>query len=473
MSGINLSPRALASRRGASGTAGRLLAGSPSAESASMAAPSGVPFTGRPRAADLAGPIEPTDLRKLAEAYAMATRRDHPLHHALMDRLHPDHARAVADYERLHEQAFAPRTAVRGKPAEAHPQTGAASLITPAEKPPATGLKRPSAGPAMLTPLPAQKPPAQPVAPIPPQKPAGSVKPEGAAEPPSSLEAMPRPEVKQRPERQWLSERVMQRGTVEEIIAFDRRAGAEDQARQAPPPFRDGLPPRTFAVSASGYEAMRDAIEAMPSLSPTERYVFMRILTYEGTGYDSSGRVPSRGGILQSTWNDIKEQISKWRTAEGRNTPVPESVKDLAVEDIFDAMRAYAQQEFGNDGAAEFAKIDNRELAFQLFDLEYQYGSESRNTIWNKAAARVVARMEREGLSLVERVRLLENIHSLNSKQRMQAIGYMEERDVAQEFLGYLQQEKTAWWMDPSHPDRRRGYTGSTRARIWGMTQQP
>jgi hypothetical protein len=282
MCGIVTPPQAPASR-GARGLAHRLLAGDPSLQPAPrLAAPT---LAAPPLAGD--GPPEPSNPTKLAEAHAMARRREHPLHAALMNPIHPDHRHAVATYEALFREAYAP--------------------VGPGPKPaarPGEGAK-PGAGERM-------RPPSAPT-----DDDVGSAR-------------RQRPEPGRDPAPIRLAQDQATSDTdagddltdAERMIARDAERGAEDKAaaqaaiEYMPRTYRHGLPPKTYVLTDKTYATMVSTILTLPNLSPTIRYVFMRLLSYEGTPHDSGGG--SKGGISKQAWENAKKIIPP--LAEGRGT---------------------------------------------------------------------------------------------------------------------------------------------------------
>jgi hypothetical protein len=447
----------------------------------------------------------------------MARRPDHPLHAALMNPIHPDHRHAVATYEGLFRDAYAPA----GPGPKPSTRPGAMA------KPGADGRKRPLSAPAgggtSSSPLPASDPgfarrqrrdPDRDPPPI--RLAQNEAAPEPGAAPTSRN--FPIPGIK--PE------------SFETMMARDAARGAEEQDRHR---WEQGHmlgegqrigglfpPPATYITDEETYSKMLETARTAPNLSPYERNILMKTLTYEGAGYDAGGK--SRGGIAQNgTWHhtiegtkdpseDRKELpllqkiVAELRRIEGEDTPPFDDVKGFGIADIYEAMHAYMPQEFLPLTAETIGKsatlaqkleehhadhpldaIGNLELAFQVFDTQFQYRPPTRTDIWNKALSAAIpemyAALSASGASSSAFRNLQRAVfgirtanadgtfaYSLRPRDRLKfAIAVGGSEKLAPILTRSLQRARAEWM----HEENRNEYRGANRARIWGLVGAP
>lgn len=277
-------------------------------------------------------------------------------------------------------------------------------------------------------------------------------------------------------------------------INFDAQRSTEDRANQAlirreqalmtPPSERDFvyLPLPTAMVSADDYRAIRDRIINNPNLTDQERDIFMRLLTYEGAQYDESGH--SKGGITEKSWGKYKlrDAVQRLRNVEHSTAPVPQDVKDLTLDDMIDGMRAYASQEFGSGNVNAGHPLDDvsdPDLAYQLYDLQYQYGVNRRKEIWSHALDNVAMYLTQAGQSsdtlatlpsMVKLAQAKKASEGERNRLRLQAAAEIAAHpDLSKLLVRGLREAKAAWWLN----NKPQEYRGSNVARIWQMTRKP
>ncbi|MFZ5792246.1 MAG: hypothetical protein ACOY3L_16265 [Pseudomonadota bacterium] len=300
---------------------------------------------------------------------------------------------------------------------------------------------------------------------------------------------------------------------IDRILAYDARRGANEQAlnqrEQAlmtPPNERVPayLAPPTSMVGRMAYDDIRANIASDPFLTPMERYVFSRLLTYEGLKTDpgrgnTGNKNPdtSRGGLTQKTWDKLQSRVHGLRYEENRDTPsLPSDVTQLSLDDMIDGIRAYASQEFDPKHPAghPVAEVVNPELAYRLNDIQYQHAPGTRNEIWQDGLTRAVSRLVGAGGSpnalaalpsmakLAEAMKKREenearNIHKPSdtdlSELRLQAAAEVATHpEFAKALVRGLQDARAAWWLRKQSEDPKHyRYQGSNRARIWGLTR--